>query len=309
MSGGARSAASAAPAAFPAAAYVAVAVTLVFWSGTAIANRFAVAHIDALSAGVFRSMIAGFVAFAIALALRLPFPEKRRHRWLLLYSGWTNFAIWPALLSVGVGLANASHAALIMTLLPVFTSLFAAALERRLPRPGWWLGALIALVGTALLVGFTQPADDLVLSASFLLGDLVILGGIVVCASGYLAGARLSPVIGSWGSTFWGLSAALLLLVPTMILLAGRTDWPAVPLSGWAAIGWLVFFSSLAGYALWFFALDRGGIARIAAWQFTQPVLTVTAAALLLDEPLTWRVALAGVAIVGGTVIAYRHAK
>jgi drug/metabolite transporter (DMT)-like permease len=82
-----------------------------------------------------------------------------------------------------------------------------------------------------------------------------------------------------------------------------------VPLSGWAAIGWLAFLSSLAGYALWFLALERGGITRIAAWQFVQPVLTVTAAALLLDEPLTWQVAFAGLAIVGGTVIAYRHAR
>ena len=309
MSNGARPLPASAAAPFPTVAYAAAALTLVFWSGTAIANRFAVAHIDALSTGVFRSMIAGFAALAIALVLRLPFPPTTHQRWLLLYSGWTNFAIWPAMLSVGIWLANASHAALIMTLLPVFTSLFASAIERRLPRPGWWLGATIALIGTALLVGFTRPAGDLTLSSEFLLGDIFILGGVAVCASGYVAGAKLSPVIGSWGSTFWGLSAALLLLVPAMILLAGRTDWSAVPLSGWAAVGWLAFFSSLAGYALWFLALEKGGIARIAVWQFAQPILTVSAAALLLDEPLTWRVAIAALAIVGGTVIAYRHAR
>ncbi len=309
MSGARSAIASAGAAPFPTIAYAATALTLVFWSGTAIANRFAVGHMDALSAGVLRSMIAGFLALAIALAFRLSFPQTVRRRWLLLYSGWTNFAIWPALLSVGVGLANASHAALIMTLLPVFTSLFAAAMERRLPRPAWWAGAALALVGTALLVGFTRPAGDLTLNANYLWGDLLLLGGVAICASGYVAGARVSQSIGSWGSTFWGLSAALLLLVPAMILLAGQTDWDAVPLSGWAAIGWLAFLSSFAGYALWFFALDRGGIGRIAVWQFVQPVLTVAAAALILDEPVTWRVALAGIAIVGGTVIAYRNAK
>lgn len=306
---GARATTIATSEAFPVVAYSAAALTLVFWSGTAIANRFVIAHIDALSAGIGRSMIAGFAALAIALVLRLPFPQSPRHRWLLLYSGWTNFAIWPALLSLGVALANASHAALIMTLLPVFTSLFAATLSRRLPRPGWWLGAGIALVGTALLVGFTRPQGDLVMNASFLLGDFLLLAGVAVCASGYVAGARLSPVIGTWGSTFWGLSAALLVLVPAMFFVGGGTDWSAVPLSGWAAIGWLAFLSSLAGYALWFLALERGGITRIASWQFAQPVLTVTAAALLLDEPMTWQVAAAGLAIVGGTVIAHRHAK
>jgi O-acetylserine/cysteine efflux transporter len=104
------------------------------------------------------------------------------------------------------------------------------------------------------------------------------------------------------------LAAALILLVPTVILLAPRTDWAAIPLGGWAALGWLAILSSLVGYALWFLAMDRAGIARIAVFQFAQPVLTVAAAVVLLDEPFTWRIALAAAAIVGGTVIAYRNA-
>lgn len=293
----------------PTLAYGAVAIVMVFWSGTAIANRFAVEHVDALTAGAFRSMVAGWIALALALALRLPFPAGKRHRTLLVYAGWTNFAIWPSMLSVGIWLANASHAALIMALIPVFTGLIAAAVEKRRLRPGWWLGAGIAIAGTAFLVAFTRPPGDLAMAGRFLAGDLVLLAGVGLCASGYVAGARLSPVIGSWGSTFWGLSAALLLLVPVVAVLWPRTDWAAVPAGGWAALAWLALLSSMAGYALWFFAMERAGIARVAVVQFIQPVLTVLAAALLLDEPLTWRIALSGAAIIGGTVVAYRHAQ
>jgi drug/metabolite transporter (DMT)-like permease len=292
----------------PLAAVAALGLTLIFWSGTPIANRFAVAHIDAITAGTFRSMLAGFVALGIALILRLPFPTTPRLRLLLVYSGWANFAIWPGMLSLGIALANASHAALIMALIPVWTGLFAALMERRRLRPGWWLGAAIAIAGTAVLVVFSRPAAELSVSADFLAGDLIILAGVGLCASGYVAGARLSPAIGSWGSTFWGLSAALLILVPTVAVLFGRTDWSAVPLGGWASIAWLAFLSSLAGYALWFLAMSKAGVARIAVWQFAQPVLTLGAAAVLLDEPITWPIAVAAVAVIGGTFLAHRHA-
>ncbi|MEQ8698260.1 MAG: DMT family transporter, partial [Bauldia litoralis] len=294
--------------AMPATAIVAVGVTLIFWSGTAIANKFAVAHIDAITAGTFRSMLAGFVALGIALALRLPFPTTSGHRLLLVYSGWVNFAIWPGMLSLGIALANASHAALIMALIPVYTGLFAALMERRRLKRGWWLGAAIAIAGTAVLVVFSRPAAELAISTNYLIGDLVILAGVGLCASGYVAGARLSPVIGSWGSTFWGLAAALLILVPTVAFLFDRTDWSAVPLGGWASIAWLAFLSSLAGYALWFLAMDKAGVARIAVWQFAQPVLTLAAAAVLLDEPITWPIVVAATAVIGGTYLAHRHA-
>ncbi len=296
------------PAAMPLPAMAAVALTLVFWSATPIANRFAVAHVDAITAGASRSMVAGLVALCLALALRLPFPATPRQRLLLVYSGWMNFAIWPAMLSVGISLANASHAALIMALIPVWTGLIAALVERRRLRPGWWLGAAIAIAGTAVLVAFSRPAGELTLSTDFLAGDLIILAGVGLCASGYVAGARLSPVIGSWASTFWGLTVALLLLVPTVALLFGRTDWAAVPASGWASLAWLAFLSSLAGYALWFLAMQKAGVARIAVWQFAQPVLTLAGAAVLLDEPFTWPIAVAAVAVIGGTFLAHRHA-
>ena len=282
--------------------------TLVFWSGTVVANRVAVESIDGLSAGAFRSMLAGFIGLGIALAFRLPFPKQTKYRWLLLFSGWMNFAIWPMILSVGISLANASHAALIMALLPVTTGLIAAVVNRTRPKPGWWLGAAIAIAGSVLLIVFTRPAQDLTLSPTYLVGDLVILLGVSLCSAGYVAGAKLSPVIGSWSSTFYGLGAALLLLIPMMLILYPRTNWGAVTTDSWMAVAWLTLLSSLAGYALWFLAMDRGGIARIAVFQFLQPVLSVLAAAVILGERITWTIVAAGAAILLGTWIAQRNA-
>lgn len=307
MTGAAPAAGQAQTPALSAAVAGAVLLTLLLWSGTAIANKVAVAHMDAMTAGVLRSMLAGLIAAGIAAAARLPFPPTGRQRGLLVLSGVTSFAVWPALLSLGLGYTTANHAGLIMAMIPVFTGLIAAAFDRRWPRAGWWAGVLVAGAGTFVLL-FYRSGGALLAEGGSLLGDLIVLSGVAVCALGYVAGGRLSPVIGTWATTFWGLAAATVLLVPGFLLLAPRTAWDAVGAEGWAAIAYLTLLSSLAGYAAWFWALGRGGIARIGSWQFAQPVLTVLLAALLLGEAVTLPLLLSAAAILAGTALAQRKA-
>jgi drug/metabolite transporter (DMT)-like permease len=274
---------------------------LVLWGGTPIANKAAVATIDPATAGLLRSAIAGVLAAALALALRLPWPSVRRQQWLLAFSGLASFAAWPLLLSVGLGLTTANHAALIIAMIPVFTGLIAAAVDRTWPPLGWWAGMSIAAVGAVVLVGVRSGGTDA--ASGSVVGDLIILAGVVACAAGYVAGGKLSPVLGTWATTFWGLGSAAVVLVPAVALLWTRTRWSAVGPSEWLAVGYMALISSLAGYVAWFWALGRGGITRISAWQLGQPVLTLVFAVLLLGEVITWSALVAGAAIVAGTAL------
>ncbi|MDA0654548.1 MAG: EamA family transporter [Proteobacteria bacterium] len=38
----------------------------------------------------------------------------------------------------------------------------------------------------------------------------------------------------------------------------------------------------------WYYALTRGGIGRMAVWQFALPIVGITLAAAVLGEPVTW---------------------
>ncbi len=132
--------------------YAAAAGALLLWAGTPIAIKLAVASIDPATVGMLRAVLAGPVALVVALTLGLPFPAGRRPRRLLIVSGITSFAVWPTLLSVGIGLTTAVHAALIIAIIPIFTGLIAAAFDRAWPYRAWWAGISIAGTGTVFLI-------------------------------------------------------------------------------------------------------------------------------------------------------------
>lgn len=240
--------------------------------------------IDPLTTGILRPLLAGPVALICAFALRLPFPTDVRGRSLLALSGITSFAIWPVLLSVGIGMTTATHAGLIIALIPLATGLLSSLVHRVRPRLVWWLGSSVAIAGTAFLILSRESSID---DTASIAGDLLILLGVTACAVGYIAGAKITPVVGTWATTFWGIVLAAITLIPAAAFLLGRTAWEAIGVTSGLAMLYLAFFGTIGGYAAWYWALGHGGITRISSWQLAQPVITLALAALILGETVT----------------------
>lgn len=288
-------------------AFAAAVLTLMMWSGTAIANKIAITFMDGLTVGVFRSMLAGIVALGVAMLSQLPRPEPGKKRLLLLISGLASFAAWPILMSLGIERTTTTHAAIIMAMIPVFTVLISSSVERQLPSRGWWVGAAAAFGATVILVLGQASTPNASSTGATVVGDLVVLAGCLVCAIGYVAGGKVSKDIGGLATTFWGLASALVVLVPVFALIASDTAWSDVTTKGWLAIGWMTVLSSLAGYGLWFYALGVGGIAKIGSLQLAMPVVTIVAAAVILGEAITLTIVVVTTIIVVGTGWAHRH--
>jgi len=285
------------------AVYAAAAGALLLWAGTPVANKLAIVSIDPATVGMLRSVLAGPVALLIALILRLPFPASGNSRRLLILSGITSFALWPTLLSVGIGLTTANHAALIIAMIPIFTGLIAAALDHAWPHVAWWAGISIAGAGTVFLILY-GGSETLNAGGASATGDLIILGGAVVCALGYVTGGKLSPVIGTWATTFWGLAIAAAATIPVAVAFAPRTDWFAVTATSWLSLGYMAFIGSFTAYLAWFWSLGHGGITRMSSWQLGQPVVTLVLAAIVLGEAVTPPLFLSGAVILAGTALA-----
>ena len=91
--------------------------------------------------------------------------------------------------------------------------------------------------------------------------------------------------------------------VPTLV---GTDGVPSGDATAGGAVLFLALVTSIVGYVGWYWALAHGGIARIAPLQFMQPVSGLLLAALVLDERLTWPLALGAGAFVAGVSLASR---
>ena len=294
-----------APPQSPLAPILVAGLIMIIWGATPVATRLAVADLDPLFVGLLRTVFAGALALPIALGLRQSLPMDRRGWLLLAISGASGFIVFPLLYSFGQRDTSAMHGGMILAALPIFTGTYAALVERRRPSVRWIVGCVIALAGECALIAFRAGGGG---TEPTLAGDLLVLLSALLVAAGYVAGARLSQTgYSSLATTLWGVAlSAVVSAVITAIVVVGE-GWPSAGWASWTAVLYLASITTILGYIGWYWALAKGGIARVATIQFFQPVSGLVLAALLLGERMTLPLLAASIVILVGVWIAQRR--
>ncbi len=284
--------------------YLAALAAVVIWGASPVATKIAVAEIDPVAVAYLRTLIGGLAAVALALAIRLPLPLLSAQRRLLAVSASCGFILFPLLFTIGVRMTSANHATIILAALPVFTAAIASAWDRLWPSRLWWLGVLVTMAGEAVLI---FGRDTGAAGQASLAGDLVVLTGNLFASLGYVAGARLQQTgYPATGVTFWGAGLTALLLLPLVFLVIPEPAALAVSARAWSGLLYQALAVTIVGYALWYWALGRGGIAKLGLMQFLQPVSGVILAALLLGELMGGSFLLAVALVLSGVWISLR---
>ena len=78
-----------------------------------------------------------------------------------------------------------------------------------------------------------------------------------------------------------------LMLAPLFFWHQGWRELPHVSLAGWGAVLFLGIGCSGLGYLFWYGALERIEVSRVAAFLYLEPLVTLVAAVLLLNEPVS----------------------
>ncbi len=291
----------------PAIAAAAGAAVLI-WAGTAVVTKFAVGELDPLSLGMMRTVLAAMVTGPLVLALGLRGPRGIHDCALLAVASFGGFVAFPILFTLGLRYTSASHAALILAALPIYTGMFAAIFERKAPSAHWLAGAALALTGEVFVVAFDAGfAGEGRGASQIALGDGLTTAGALAASLGYVGGARLSRTFSSWSTTLWGITVAGAVLAPALWLTAPDFLWSGITVGASLSIIYLAIGSTILGYVAWYWALARGGVARVGLAQFFQPPATLAMGALFLGEDITPALVFATAVILVGVFIARRR--
>jgi drug/metabolite transporter (DMT)-like permease len=281
-------------------------LVMVVWGATPIMTRLALDDLEPLVVATLRTVVAGLLAVPLIARARLSFPSSGEARRLLLVSGLAGFVVFPVVYTIGQERTSGLHGVMILAALPIFTGLYASMVERRRPGTAWIAGSAVAVVGEAVLIGGRAAGEGSGGDAT-LVGDLIVLAAALVVSAGYVAGAMLPPRgVPSAAATYWGVALGAVVLAPLGVALLSADGLPHAGATAWAAVLFLAVVTSIVGYVGWYWALDRGGIQRIATVQFLQPLSGFALAAVVLGDSVTLPIAIGSALIVAGVVVAQR---
>jgi drug/metabolite transporter (DMT)-like permease len=254
--------------------------------------------------GSGRAVVAAVLAAAALLLARQSFPRAGQWMRLAVVAGGIVIG-FPLLTSFALTAAPASHAAVVIALLPAATATMAVLRGRERPRWAFW-AATAAGALAAIAFAFLQSGGP----GQVHWTDLLFFGAVLAAAVGYAEGGLLARELGAWQTISW----ALVLAAPLMLVLmavalsqpqAGPPVQSATPVH-WAAFAYLGVVSMFLGFFAWYRGLAIGPMAQVSQVQLAQPVMSICWAALLLGEHLTWATIVGGLAVIACAGMAVR---
>lgn len=270
---------------------------VLLWSTSFVATKLALGEVPPLTLGAARFLVAACVlgvAVGIVGGVRRP-PPKDLGR--LATGGLLGITVYFSMENLGVHLATASDAALLVASYPAITMLLEILLYRSRFSPVRFAGVGLAMLGVYLIVGGSPGSPG----ADRLFGDVLLVATGFVWAlynfstRGVVRRYPMLTVV--FYQTLFGAAAFL----PLALLEGG--SWRAPPPATVLIVGYLGLFCSLV--AFWLYAhglkgLDAGSAVNILN---LVPVFGVLVAVVVLGEPVGVAQLIGGLVVVGGVTL------
>lgn len=271
-------------------------LTLIAFASNSILNRVALSEgdIDAVAFGVVR-LCAGAVMLAVLVLLRdrrLAFGGKGRAVGVLsLVTYIFGFSLAYQSLDAGLG-------ALILFGLVQITMFAGSLVSGERPAARRWIGAMVAFGGLVWLLWPGHAAAPSLWHAS-----LMAIAG-VAWGIYSLNGRGTSDALGATAANFC-ISAGLS-VIGALIAIA---FFEGINLSAATSFGLIMAIlagavTSGIGYSMWYTVLPHLRGSTAAVTQLTVPVIAIVGGAVLLSEPVTSRLVIAALLVLGGVLLA-----
>jgi drug/metabolite transporter (DMT)-like permease len=278
-------------------AYLALIAGIVCIAWSAIFVRWT--NIPGPASAFYRMLVPAVILLPTAIFDRNSTALSRRMLWIIALGG-VFFALDLALYNTAILKTSAANATLLGNNTPIAVGLISWLGFRKKPGSAFWVGLLLAVGGSLVLVG-----ADLGRHARFGVGDAMALGAAACFAVYLLATERVRSSIGTLAFLRLAMASSTVALLVINLTLGislrvphGRTLW---------AILGLGLISQLGGYLALTYALGHLPATITSISLLTQGPLTAAMAALLLGEPLTLPQIVGGALVLSGVGLAHRQ--
>ena len=253
-------------------------VGVVSFGLTLPATRYIIPYFDPVFIGLGRAVIASFVAALLLIATKQTRPSRNQFYQLLGVASGVVVG-FPILSAWAMQTVPASHGGVVLGVLPLATAIVGSVVSNEKPSVAFWI---CGIVGSAVVIAYSLLQGV----GEFQTGDFFLLGAIVSAATGYALGGKLSKEIGGWQVICWALVISFPFIIVPAWLEAPQDAFGSLPLNVILSFLYLALVSQLFGFFFWNKGLALGGVARVSQTQLLQPIVTLVASALLINETI-----------------------
>lgn len=246
---------------------------------------------------VGRVSLAGVLAAIILYMRGEQWPKRIYWSRLLLVSLGVSIG-FPLSLGIALTHTDASHAGIVLAILPLLTSILGAWTHQEKHGKAFWL---IAISGCLSVLAYIFWNNGIRLVPE----DIWLLVAALSAAVAYSTGADLTRTLGGMNTICWVMVIMLPISIPAIIYMVSQFGpFTAIPISAFTAFLYLALISQLLGFVPWYAGLSIGGVAAVSQVQLLQTFLTLFASALFLNEVIEWHLWLVAILVVGQVYLA-----
>ena len=225
-----------------------------------------------------RASIAGICALILLIFTKSKFPNKIQIRRLIIIVIGVIYG-FPIFTSIAMKTLPSSHSGIVLGILPLAMSLFAAIKYKEKPSSSFWM---ISIFGTFIVISYTFIDNN----GSLMIEDLWLLFAILFAAIGYSEGGTLAKEMGSIGVISWALVISLPINLFASYLFY-EINYNSISFQAIISLTYVGLFSMFIGFFFWYKGIAIGGISRVGQVQLIQPFLTIVGAYFLTNEKIT----------------------
>jgi drug/metabolite transporter (DMT)-like permease len=259
-----------------------------------IAVKQTVAELDPLWGAGFRFLVAGVLLAGLAALRRRPFPRGRGLWGAMLY-GLVGFAAAFGLIYPGLRDVQAGTGAVVIALSPLATYGLAVAQRQEALRVQSIAGALLAVLGVAIV--FVEE-----MSLDVPLGSLALIFAGMLCLSEAGVLVKWIPRSDPFATNAVAMLTASAALIALSLVGGESASLPTRP-ETWLAVGYIVVLGSVVMFALYLFGLARWTASGMSYSTLLLPFISVTVATILTGEQFSPVFVIGGIVLLAGVYI------
>jgi len=259
---------------------------ILFWAGNIYVSKVANSHIPPFLLNFLRWSGAGILLTPFALKHIIRDIAVIKSNWMALACfGVLSVSLYNSLLYLSAHTTSGINIAVISTLTPLITFIFAWLLYRINPTTNQIIGFVLGITGVLILI--FQGSWNRFLELKFTLGDTWMLLAVIFWALYSVTLPKHKPKISGISLLYCTIILGLIIALPSVWLEYQHGQrWDIQPSDKWL-IGYVCLFPSLLSYLCYNYGLATLGAIKTAMFFYLLPVFTAIISISFLNETLS----------------------